>query len=29
MRLQVVLAAAGDVDVEVQDWLRQAYEENS
>jgi hypothetical protein len=29
MRLQIVLTAAGEVDVEVQDWLRQAYEENS
>jgi hypothetical protein len=29
MRLQIVLTAPGDVDVEVQDWLRQAYDENS
>ena len=29
MRLQIVLTAPGDVDAEVGDWLRQAYEENS
>jgi Domain of unknown function (DUF5655) len=29
MRLQMALTAPGDVDAEVQDWLRQAYEENS
>ena len=29
MRLQVVLAAPSEVDAEVEDWLRQAYEENS
>jgi hypothetical protein len=29
MRLQIVLTAPREVDAEVEDWLRQAYEENS
>jgi hypothetical protein len=29
MRLQIVFTALGDVDAEVEDWLRQAYEENA
>jgi hypothetical protein len=29
MRLQIVLTAPGDVEAEVEDWLRQAYEKNS